>query len=122
MSRTKCVDLYGTRPYHRSTEFLMAPPARSIRSTPRTQTERLEARVDHEQKTFFQRAASLRGVSLKEFMVDSMREAAARTLKEHELVLSANEQQTFVEVLMNPPKPNDALRAAAADFFRRVAS
>jgi uncharacterized protein (DUF1778 family) len=100
----------------------MASPARSIRSTPRTQTERLEARVDREQKIFFQRAASLRGVSLKEFMVDSMREAAARTLKEHELVLSANEQQTFVEVLMNPPKPNDALRAATADFFRRVAS
>jgi len=100
----------------------MESPARSIRSTPRSQTERLEARVDREQKTFFQRAASLRGVSLKEFMVASMREAAVRTIEEHELVLSANEQQVFVDMLMNPPKPNDALRAAAADFFGRVAS
>ena len=100
----------------------MASSARNIRSKPRSQTERLEARVDHEQKTFFQRAASLRGVSLKEFMVASMREAAVRTIEEHELVLSANEQQIFVDMLMNPPKPNDALRAAAADFFGRVAS
>ena len=98
----------------------MAPPART-RSTPRTQTERLEARIAPEQKTFFQRAANLRGVTLKEFMIASMREAAIRTIEEHELVLSANEQQTFVDMLMNPPKPNDALRGAAADYFARVA-
>jgi uncharacterized protein (DUF1778 family) len=100
----------------------MASPARSIRSTPRALTERLEARIDSEQKTFFQRAAILRGVTLKEFMVNSMREAAVRTIQEHELVLSANEQQIFVSMLMNPPKPNDALHAAARDFFERVAS
>lgn len=99
----------------------MALSART-RSTPRTQTERLEARVAPEQKTFFQRAANLRGVTLKEFMIVSMREAAVRTIEEHEMVLSANEQQTFVDMLMNPPKPNDALRAAAADYFARVAS
>ena len=99
----------------------MVPPART-RSKTRTQTERLEARVAPEQKTFFQRAANLRGVTLKEFMIASMREAAVRTIEENELVLSANEQKTFVDMLMNPPKPNDALRAAAADYFARVAS
>jgi uncharacterized protein (DUF1778 family) len=99
----------------------MTLPARTTRPAPRGQTERLEARVDHEQKIFFQRAASLRGVSLKEFMVASMREAAVRTIEEHELVLSANEQRTFVDMLMNPPAPNDALRAAAGDYFGRLA-
>lgn len=99
----------------------MANSARSIRSTSPAQTERLEARVDREQKIFFQRAASLRGVSLKEFMVASMREAAVRTFEEHEWVLSANEQQIFVDMLMNPPKPNDALRAAAGEYFARLA-
>jgi uncharacterized protein (DUF1778 family) len=99
----------------------MSSPSRRIRSTSRTQTERLEARVDRDQKIFFQEAASLRGVSLKEFMVASMREAAVRTIEEHELVLSANEQHIFVEMLMNPPKPNDALRAAAGDYFARLA-
>jgi uncharacterized protein (DUF1778 family) len=102
-------------------EFLMASPARNIRSTPKAQTERLEARVDHEQKTFFQRAASLRGVSLKEFMVASMREAAVRTVEEHELVLSANEQKIFVDMLTKPPKPSKALLAAAGDYFARLA-
>lgn len=92
------------------------------RTTPRTQTERLEARVAPEQKTFFQRAANLRGVTLKEFMIVSMREAAIRTIEEHKMVLSADEQQTFVDMLMHPPKPNDALRAAAADYFAKVAS
>jgi hypothetical protein len=33
----------------------------------------------------------------------------------------SGEQQAFVDILMNPPKPNDALRAAAADYFARVA-
>jgi uncharacterized protein (DUF1778 family) len=90
-------------------------------STPRSQTERLEARVAPEQKIFFQRAASLRGVSLKEFMVASMREAAIRTIEEHELVLSVNEQQVLVNMLMNPSKPNDALRAAAGEYFESLA-
>lgn len=99
----------------------MASPVRSIRSKARTQTERLEARVDRDQKVFFQRAASLRGISLKEFMVASMREAAMRTIEEHELVLSAREQRIFVDLLVNPPKPNDALRAAAEDYAARRA-
>jgi len=37
-----------------------------------------------------------------------MREAAAKTIEEHELVLPAKEQQIFVDMLMNPPKPNDS--------------
>jgi uncharacterized protein (DUF1778 family) len=54
-------------------------------------------------------------------MVASMREAAVRTIEEHELVLSANGQRIFVDMLMNPPEPNDALRAAAGDYFARLA-
>jgi uncharacterized protein (DUF1778 family) len=80
----------------------------------------LEARVDSEQKSFFQRAAALRGVSLKEFMVASMREAAVKTIQEHEWILSTKEQQILIDVLTNPPEPNAALRAAAADYFRTV--
>ena len=80
----------------------MASPARNIRPG-RPLTERLEARVDSEQKSFFQRAAALRGVSLKEFMV-----------------LSTRDQQILVDVLTNPPEPNAALRAAAEDYFRTV--
>jgi len=97
----------------------MASPARNIRPS-RPLTERLEARVDSEQKSFFQRAAALRGVSLKEFMVVSMREAAVKTIQEHEWILSTRDQQILVDVLTNPPEPNAALRAAAEDYFRTV--
>jgi uncharacterized protein (DUF1778 family) len=98
----------------------MASAARIMRSS-RVQTERLEARVAPEQKTFFQRAATLRGVSLKEFMVASMHEAAVKTIEEHELVLSVKEQQVLFDVLLSPPEPNAALLAAAEDYFRTVA-
>ncbi len=97
----------------------MAPPTRNIRPG-RPLTERLEARVDSEQKSFFQRAAALRGVSLKEFMVVSMREAAVKTIQEHEWILSTRDQQVLVDVLTNPPEPKAALRAAAEDYFRTV--
>jgi uncharacterized protein (DUF1778 family) len=97
----------------------MTSPARNTR-TGRPLTERLEARVDSEQKSFFQRAAALRGVSLKEFMVVSMREAAVKTIQEHEWILSTRDQQVLVDVLTNPPEPNAALRAAAEDYFRTV--
>jgi uncharacterized protein (DUF1778 family) len=80
----------------------------------------LEARVDSEQKSFFQRAAALRGVSLKEFMVVSMREAAVKTIQEHEWILTTRDQQILVDVLTNPPEPNADLRAAAEDHFRTV--
>jgi uncharacterized protein (DUF1778 family) len=87
------------------------------RNARETATERLEARIGPEQKMFFQRAASLRGVTLKEFMVASMHEAAVKTMEEHELLsLSAQEQRVFVQVLLNPPAPNSALRAATKRY------
>jgi len=94
----------------------MASSARNLKS----QTERLEARVAPEQKSLFKRAADLRGESLTEFMVTSMREAAVKTLEQHQLVLSLNEQEIFVDMLMNPPEPNAALREAAEEYSRTV--
>jgi uncharacterized protein (DUF1778 family) len=101
----------------------MATAARKPKSGKANQaaTERLEARIAPEQKIFFQHAASLRGVSLKEFMVTSMREAAVKTIAEHELfTLTAQEQQVFVDTLLHPPSPNDALRAATERYGRMV--
>jgi uncharacterized protein (DUF1778 family) len=84
-------------------------------------SDRLEARIRPEQKMFFQRAASLRGVSLKEFMIASMQEAAVKTVEEHELLtLTAQDRRVFVETLMNPAAPNEALRAATERYDRMV--
>ncbi|HYW47569.1 MAG TPA: DUF1778 domain-containing protein [Bryobacteraceae bacterium] len=49
-------------------------------------TARLEARLTDEQKALFQHAADLTGRSLTEFVVSSAQEAAARTVREHEVL------------------------------------
>jgi uncharacterized protein (DUF1778 family) len=62
---------------------------------------RLEARVNPDIKALWQKAADLEGVACK--IVEQH-----RTLK-----LSLEDSEDFVETLLNPPRPNDALVAAA---------
>jgi uncharacterized protein (DUF1778 family) len=97
------------------TEKFMATPARRFTSREKASTsERLEARVPGEQKLFFQRAAALQGVTLTDFMVDSLQTAAARVVEEHDVLkLSLEDKRRFVDGLMNPPDPNEALKRAA---------
>lgn len=83
--------------------------------------ERLEARISREQKQLFQRAATLTGRSLTEFVVSSLQEAATRTIQEQELItLSRDDQQIFVRALLSPPAPNQKLRRAAQAYKSRV--
>lgn len=59
------------------------------------------------------RAAQLRGRSLTDFVVSAAHEAAQRAIEEDSLLrLSAEDRQRFAEALINPPKPNAALRRA----------
>ena len=77
--------------------------------------ERLEARISTEQKRLFKEAATLRGVTLTDFVVSSVHEAAVRTLEaRHVIELSQNDQRAFVDALTCPPAPNAGLRRAWA--------
>ncbi|HEY9872475.1 MAG TPA: DUF1778 domain-containing protein [Candidatus Obscuribacterales bacterium] len=79
--------------------------------------ERLEARVTSEQKELFQQAADIEGLSLTDFVISSVLDAARRTIQEHSMmVLSVPDQKAFVEALLNPPTPGDKLRAAALRY------
>lgn len=75
---------------------------------------RLEARISPELKRRLEYAASLKGSSLTDFVVQSAQEAAARTIQENEtLVLSEQARVAFAELLLNPPAPNrKAIEAA----------
>lgn len=76
---------------------------------------RIEARVSREQKQRFEQAAELEGVTLTDFAIASMERAARQTLQEHTiLTLSTRDQRAFVQALLSPPEPNQALRRAAA--------
>ncbi len=80
-------------------------------------TERLEARITPDQKDLFRRAASLRGVTLTDFVVSSVHEAAVRTLEAmHVIEFGRRDQQAFVDALLNPAPPNEKLTKAARRY------
>jgi uncharacterized protein (DUF1778 family) len=83
--------------------------------------ERLEARIPPAQKRLLERAASLRGTSLSDFVLTSAQEAATKTIKDFEILSLCDEaRQVFIDALMNPPAPNEALRAAADRYKKHV--
>ena len=76
--------------------------------------ERLDARVTREEKEMIETAASLSGTSASNFIRMATRQAAQNTIREHEiLTLNEEAKRLFVEVLLNPPKPNEKAIAAA---------
>lgn len=84
-------------------------------------TERLDARVSREEKEMIETAANLRGTSFSDFVRMVTKEAALKTIREHEvLTLSEESRRVFVEALLNPPKPNAKLIAAARRLRQEV--
>ncbi|MEQ8757463.1 MAG: DUF1778 domain-containing protein [Coleofasciculus sp. G1-WW12-02] len=78
---------------------------------------RLEARVDPEIKALWQKAADLEGRTLTDFVIASVQAAACKVIEQHQtLKLSVEDSEAFVNALLNPPKPNDALKAAAQRY------
>ncbi|GAA5534323.1 DUF1778 domain-containing protein [Deinococcus aluminii] len=85
--------------------------------------QRLEARIDAEKKEAIGAAAAVRGLSISDFVIQAAYSSALTTLEAHRtLQLSTADQQVFVETLMNPPAPNEALRKAAASSRERFGS
>jgi uncharacterized protein (DUF1778 family) len=75
---------------------------------------RLEARVTEEQKQLMEKAASLRGQNLTEFMVSVLAEASYRVIKDSSLLeLTERDRTTFANALLNPPNPSDRAYADA---------
>ncbi|WP_104992629.1 DUF1778 domain-containing protein [Deinococcus sp. NW-56] len=85
--------------------------------------QRLEARIDAEKKETIGAAAAVQGLSLSDFVIQAAYSRALETLEAHRtLRLSTADQQLFMDTLMNPPAPNDALRQAAARSRERFGS
>jgi uncharacterized protein (DUF1778 family) len=83
---------------------------------------RLEARVTIEQKQLLERAASLRGQNLTEFMISVLADAATQTILDSELIaLTDRDRQTFAAALLNPPAPS-AQAIADAQWYTQISS
>jgi uncharacterized protein (DUF1778 family) len=83
--------------------------------------ERLEARLNPEEKKTIEMAARIRGATVTDFVVSSAKEAALRTIRDNDvLVLSEEARKVFVEALLHPPKANAKAMAAARRWKREV--
>lgn len=118
--------LYGHLPYtllrNDRTGYLMMA-TESTEAHGKGRVARLEARVTDAQKALLQRAATLSGRTLSDFVVASAEEAASKVIQAHETIrLTREEQIAFVTALLNPPPPGARLRRAAAKYRRRMGS
>lgn len=96
----------------------MGVPAANRRSS---KGERLEARLTRAQKNLIARAAALRGFSVTEFVVASAQQAASEAIKESKfLTLHDDASHVFANAVLNPPAPNQAARAAARRYKKRM--
>jgi uncharacterized protein (DUF1778 family) len=85
-------------------------------------TERTEARLRPDQKARIERAASLKGISVSDFMVQHAEEAAIRTIEQYEnWTLSERDREVFFAALENPPEPSPRL-LAAIDLYNQWAA
>ncbi len=83
-------------------------------TTKTNKNARLEARVTLEQKQLMERAASLRGQNLTEFMISVLADAAIQTIKDRELIeLTQRDRLVFAEALLNPAPPSERAIADA---------
>lgn len=84
-------------------------------------SERMNLRVKADQKARLLRAASLRGTDLTDFVLrPALREADAVIEAAERLDLSKRDHARVMELLENPPMPNDRLRSAAVALPRSV--
>ena len=78
---------------------------------------RLEARISPEQKELVIEAARITGRSLTDFVVNTVVEAAKRTIQEQQtLQLSEKDRLFFVQTILNPPQPHKKLKASAQKY------
>ena len=77
------------------------------------QTARLHVRISVEDKAIIRRAAALRGCSLSAFVATSAIAAAEDVIRRGEtIVLSERDSIMFVDAILNPKGPNEALLEA----------
>jgi uncharacterized protein (DUF1778 family) len=83
--------------------------------------ERLEARVTAELKAMFQRAAELRGLTLTDYVINTLVDNSQQVIRDYEvLTLTSRNREAFLQALMNPPPPSSKLVSALARYRKSV--
>jgi uncharacterized protein (DUF1778 family) len=83
--------------------------------------DRMHLRLDTKTKRTLERAAAYTETSVSEFVLSNAVDAAARVIRERErTTLSPTDWDVFYDALINPPEPNDRLRAAVRRYRERA--
>ena len=84
---------------------------------------RLNFRLPPEIKERIENAALVSGVTVTDFAVSALAERAEEVLERYERrVLSDRDRDLFLELLENPPAPNERLIKAVAKYKKRAES
>jgi uncharacterized protein (DUF1778 family) len=87
-----------------------------------TRTARIEARITPDALRIVKCAAELQGRSISDFVVAAAQEVAHRTVDEAQVIrLSIEDQQRFVDLMLNPPSLAPALKRAKKAHERLLA-
>ena len=85
--------------------------------TATARSRRLDLRVAPDEKELIDRAAALTGSNTTDFIRSTTLAAARDAIRMHEVIkLTAEGSRVFVEALVNPPEPNEQLRALVLEF------
>lgn len=83
-----------------------------------TVNDRIDVRISREQKELIKYASELSGFkSLSEFIVYHVQTQAQKIIKDSNTILSSMEdKRIFLEAILNPAEPNDALKKARLNY------
>ena len=85
------------------------------------QTARLNFRLPNELKERIEKAAIVSGVTVTDFAISVLVNSADDVLeKHHTRTLSVRDRDIFLEMLENPPEPNEALKNAVKEYRQRI--
>lgn len=85
-----------------------------------TKRDRVHLRLDARAKRLLERAASYEARSISDFVLANAVQAAERVIQAHErTTLSATDWEAFQAALLDPPEPNEAMKAAARRYRER---
>jgi uncharacterized protein (DUF1778 family) len=78
---------------------------------------RIEARITPEVKALIQMAAGIEGSTITDFISKSAQLAAREVIERNQhLKLSLEDSEAFVNAILNPLEPNNALKSAATKY------
>ena len=103
----------------RNTSMLVTAEREARTRRPKAE-ERIDARLPAATKQLIERAAAITGVTTSDFIISKAYEAATVVVQKYDVwALNRRDSKAFVDALLTPAGPNDALRAAATRYKSR---